>query len=323
MASSGDYSFNPNTYSIITGALRLIGAIQTAETPPAEEYEDAMAALNGLITHFQATGIHVWSEEEVTLFLQPGAGYYEIGYGSPDHCCLSNAWGQTTLPFGAAAGATSITVADASFITGGNHVGTIRDSGALFWTQASANPTGNVVPLAQGLPGAAAPGSIVVSYAQPMVRPLRVPAARRYRLSPDGHGIETPMGVMARLDYANIPNKQNQGVPTAFFFDPELGRAIMKIWPTPSTSLEAVKFTAQRPLQNFTTQRDTADIPVEWISCLRFNLAVELAPEYDVPAERFQVISAMAQQKYAVCSTWDREPQSVYFGLESFPAVRD
>lgn len=264
MTTSSDYSWNPSTYAIITGALRLIGAIQTGETPPAEEYEDALASLNGLIKHFQASGIHVWSEIDAILLLQPNQTRYEIGPGSADQCFYS------------------------------------KD-----WTDDMRLPGGPPTP-------------------SPLPRPLKVPAARRYRFAPPGGTpIETPMGVLSRLDYAALPNKTNTGTPTAFFFDPQLGRAVMHIWPAPISTDDAIRFTAQRPIEDFDTQRNTADVPVEWISCLRFNLAVELALEYDVPAERFQLLTALAGQKVAACMAWDREPESVYFGLQSAPDWRN
>lgn len=264
MASSGDYSFNQNCYQIITGAMRLIGAIQTGETPPAEEYEDALAALNGLVTHWQASGIHVWSEVDAILLLQPGQISYQIGPGSPDQCYYSKDW------------------VDGMQLPGG-------------------------VPPTTTLP-----------------RPLRVPAARRYHFGiSGGQSIETPMAVLSRIDYGAVPNKTTPGVPTQFFFDPKLVLAEMYVWPAPRDTSDAIKFTCQRPLQDFTTQRDTADLPIEWISTLRFNLALELAPEYDCPAERFQIITQMATQKLLMCQAWDREPESVYFGLENFPATRN
>ena len=263
MASSGDYDFNLSSYKIITGALRLIGAIQSGEVPPAEEYEDAEESLNGLITHWQASGIHVWSEIDAILLLQPGQIRYLIGPGSPDLCFYSKDW-------------------DDSMHTG-------------------------------------APLPLVT-----LPRPLKVPAARRYRFAPPGgHAIEIPMGVMSRIEYGTIPQKTMPGIPTQFFFDPQLGQAVMNIWPAPSDTQDAMKFTAQRPLQDFTNQRDTADLPQEWVSCLRYNLAVEMAPEYDVPAERFQIIKALAAEKLLTCQAFDREPESVMFGLSQYPASRN
>lgn len=325
MATSGDYDFTLNAYQIITGALRLCGAIQTGETPAADEYDDCLKALNGMVTQWQASGIHVWCELDGTLFLQPDQIAYDIGQTSTDHCALSSAWVQTATTVAAAAGNATVTVSSVTGIASGNQIGLWLDSGAVFWTTVSGAPTGLVVPLTATVSGAAVAGAQVVSYASALVRPLRMPAARSYLYAAvDGQAIETPMSVMARLDYAQVPNKTTPGVTTQFFYDPQrgpLGRAY--VWPAPSNAARAMKFTGQRPIQDFVSQANDADLPQEWTACLRFGLAREIALEYDVQEARFDRLSLMAAEKFAVCSMWDREPQSVYFGAEDYPAVRD
>lgn len=334
MATSGDYSYQPTSYQLIQGAARLVSAIQTGETLPDDEYADMLFALNGMVAAWQASGIHVWAEVDATLFLQPAQTAYQIGSGSPDRCCASNAWLQTATTATALAGATSIVVSATSgtaplqgptnSIRSGDHIGIWLDAGTTFWTTVNGAPSGLTVPLAQPLPSVATSGAQIVDYTTDLVRPLRVPAARRLLYAaPGGQPIRTPMSVYSRIDYAGVPNPTTPGVPTAFFFDPQLGFAVMNIWPSPSDNRNAVQFTAQRPLQDFITQANSADLPIEWSSAIRFNLAVEIAPEYDVPADRFQMLKQMADEKFGMVSAWDREMESVYFGVESFPATRN
>lgn len=331
MASSGDYSWNSSTYQIITGALRLLSAIQTGEEPPADEFTDALSSLNGLITHWQASGIHVWSEVECILFLQPNQRSYRIGSGTADHICAASDWMQTYLTATAAAAATSVTVAATTgmdnAILNNDWIGVVVQTApqSVFWTRVS-GVAGNVVSLAAGLPAQAATGSRVLSYTTDLVRPLKIPAARRLVYAGNNGvpgRIETPTSIYSRLDYGAVPNKDTPGEVTAFFYDPQLGQGIMNVWPSPVDANQGLTFTAQRPLQDFTSQRDNADLPVEWISTLRYNLAVELAPEYDITAERFQMIKLMAGEKLETCKGWDREPESVYFGLQQYPAMRN
>lgn len=323
MTTSGDSSFNSNTFEIITGAGRLLSAIQTGETLPADEYDDALKALNGLTKLWQASGIHVWAEIDCTLFLQPGQIRYLLGTGSPDHATESANWVQTTLSATAAASASSVTLNSTTGVAPGYQIGIWMDAGTVFWTTVNGALVGSTANLTTPLPSQASSGAQGVSYATPLVRPLKVPAGRRYQFSTaGGQPIETPMVVMSRIDYANVPNKTTPGTPTQFFFDPQLNLAVMNIWPAPANDTVAMKFTAQRPLQDFVTQADTADLPQEWISTLRYNLAVELAPEYDCPAQRFQMIKGLADEKLAMCKAWDREPESVMFGVAYDPTSR-
>ncbi len=340
MASSGTYTWNPSTYSIITGCLRLLSAIQTGEIPPDDEYQDALDALNGLTKHWQASGIHVWAEQDCTLFFQPGQYQYQLGQVSPDICCLSNAWTQTSLTANAAAAASTIAVASiaaasstASAIAANSAIGIFLESGRIFWSVVT-GVSGLTVALESVLPSPALSGAYVVTFAQAAAiqRPLKVPAARRYQFAaPGADPIETPMMIMSRIDYAAQPQKAVPGIPTQWFYDAQivpspaspfapLGQ--MNIWPAPENVLSAMKFTAQRPLADFATQANTADLPQEWISSLRFNLAVELAPEYDCPAQRFQMIKLLADEKLEAVKAWDREAEPVLFGVAYDPTSR-
>ncbi len=325
MATSGTYDWNPNTALIINGALRLLSAIQTGETPPDDEYEDALAALNGLTKAWQASGIHVWTELDATLFLQAGVSRYVLGAVDPDHCCITPYWAQTSLTADVASGFSVLHIAFAGNLAQGDQIGIWLDSGFTFWTTVAAPPTGLVVYTTDALPTDATSGAMVIHYPtnQSLVRPLKVPAARRYLFAPvGGNPIEIPMSVTSRLDWGAIPNKNVQGVPTQFFFDPQLVLSVIEVWPVPVNNLQAVKFTATRPLQDFSTQANTADFPQEWISALRYNLAVELAAEYDCPVQRFQIIKALADEKLMEVRAWDRETEPVLFGVGYDPAWR-
>lgn len=335
MATSGTFSWNLNTAQIINGALRILSAIQSGETPPADEYEDALAALNGLTKFWQASGIHVWSEIDCMLFLQPSQPRYEIGtsvYGA--HSCPTIGFAQTELTADAAASDTSIVVGSSFNFGVGYPVGIWLDAGTTFWSTV-ASVTGTTIFLTSALPSAAASGAIVVNYQTDLIRPLKVLAARRYQFAAsDATPIEIPMAIMSRIDYANLPNKTVPGTPTQFFYDPSLTDGLQSlavgapgigqffVWPAPANNLSAVRFTAQRPLQDFVTQANTADLPQEWISALRYNLAVELAAEYDCPAQRFAMIKALADEKLEMCRAWDRETEPVLFGISMDPASR-
>jgi hypothetical protein len=340
MTSTGTYSATLNTYQIISGALRLLGAIQTGETVEADEYSDSLEALNALTKFWQSTGIHVWSEVDCHLFLNAGQTRYVL-QGDPTvdasvltHATVTAGYAQTSLTSTAASGATSIAVASNSNFAAGRWAGVWLDSGVTSWARV-VSVSGTTIFLDTALAGHATSGAQVSSYVADLYRPLRVPAARRYQYAAAGAvPIEVPLMVMSRIDYANVPNKATPGIPTQYFYDPSMnagsqaaysntpGQSVFYVWPAPSNNQNAIRFTAQRPLQDFTTQANTADLPQEWISTLRYNLAVELAPEYDCAPQRFQMIKLLAEEKLATSMAWDREPESVMFGVSMYPASR-
>src|SRR5579864_3375402 len=109
MATSGTYSFNYNRDQIIRAALRKIGAITAGDIPSAAVTQDAADALNAMIKEWEAMGIHVWTQQEAYLFLQPNQIQYNI---SPNVVAdqTTSTFAQTTIAAGAAQGATSITL---------------------------------------------------------------------------------------------------------------------------------------------------------------------------------------------------------------------
>lgn len=304
MTTSGTAAWNPSAASIINGALRLLGAIASGETPPDNEYSDALMALNGLIKAWQVSGVHVWAQTEGAMFLQPGQAQYAIGVSSPDHAGQGAVTTKSTGP--AASGAAQISVASVAGISVSNQIGIALDSGSPFWTTV-ASVSGTTIYLSASLPSPASSGAMVACYAAPFVRPLKVIGAR---LVDPSTGVETPLIPMSRLDYANLSGKTTPpGTPAQFFYDPQLGAGIFSVFPAPASGMGLVRFTCQRPLQDFNSQADTADLPQEWSSALRFALAVELAPEYDCPQARMAMLKGMADEKFAVVSKWDIEPE--------------
>jgi hypothetical protein len=120
---------------------------------------------------------------------------------------------------------------------------------------------------------------------------------------------------MSRLDYRNQPNKLANGPTNQYFYDPQLNTGQFFVWPVPTSTQDAIKFTWYRPIQDFNTAGNTPDLPQEWIDTLIFNLAVVMAPEYDCPPQRYQMLVTQAAQYLDDVVGFDREPESTYFGV--------
>jgi hypothetical protein len=324
--------FSQAVYQLIAGSLRLAGGCGPQETPTLGLINNGFYSLNAMVQQWQGMGIHLWTERDCTLFLQPGQRTYRIGVGSPDHCCASNAWRQTFLIGAATATTTTLLVNSTAGITAGDHVAVVLDNHTYLWAVAYMVTAPNTIVLGSTLPVQASAGASVISYTDDLPRPLRVPAARRM-VYPGNTGIptkiETPLAVYSRITYGDQTNKDNPGEITAFFFDPQLGFALFNTWPSPADPDQAIQFTAQLPLATFADLTTTDNFPVEWNNALRFCLAVELWPEH---GERramlkgdynIQLVKGLADEKLQMAMAWDREPESVYFGLQTFPDTRN
>lgn len=315
MATSNSSNFDLTRDQIIKIALRKIGAIATGETPDAQTINDCSDQLNALVKSLVATGLHVWTESEATVFIQPRQATYTIGTGSPDH--ITETYTATTLASAAALGAGTISVSSASGIATTYSIGIVLDDGTVFWTTVNGAPVGTTVTLAATLTDSASAGNAVYVYQTGIVRPLRVVNARRYNYASQ---LDTQMLVLSRIDYQNMPNKQNTGVVTQWFYDPRGGSNTtgrLYVWPAPVDATNAVKITWWRPIQDFDTASNNSDLPVEWLDALIWNLAYKMAPEYDCSPQRYAMLKEQAAISLDNVAGWDREPESYLFGFNA------
>lgn len=314
MATSGSTDFSVDLTNIIKGAARKIGVIAQGETLSAAAFSDFKDALNMMVKRWAAIDIRVWTVREATLFPQPGQIRYGLGGSATDHCTES--YVQTTLSAAEAAGQVALSVTSDDGILDNDHIGIVLDSGSVHWSTVGGTPAGDVVTIDDALPSAAAAGAAVFAYTTRLVRPIRIPdspsAVRRHGIA---SGNDVPIGPpISRLDYQARPYKTTRGVITEVFYDPQLSTGYLTLWQAPASPLaDLVKFTWHKPIEDFDSASDNPDLPQEWIDTLIFNLAVTMAPEYDVPTQKFAQVAALAEQFLDEVKGADRENEAVCF----------
>ena len=124
MATSGSVDFSVTRDDIITGAMRVIGALGEAETPTSYEISNASQALNMLVKQWQgatnfAPGLKVWARKVGYLFVQSDTVQYALG---PSGDNWTNSYVSTTTTAAASSGASSITVASATGLAASQYI---------------------------------------------------------------------------------------------------------------------------------------------------------------------------------------------------------
>lgn len=322
MATSGQADWNPAVTLMVKDILQNLGAIAEDETPTAGMYAGTIFKLNMIVAAAQAIGAHVWTEEEAILFPQVGVARYVIGgptLALNAHTSDSEAWLQLTLAANAAGGATAIIVESALGVLPGDSIGVIVNDGSTFWTTVSGSPSGSTISLADPLPATGASvGAFALDYAVPIVRPLKVPAARLRYLGGNGtpnNPNETPMTIMSRQEYMDTPNKLSPGTPTQWFYSPQRDSGLFYIWPVPVTTAWAIRFTWYRPLQDFFLPGNTMDFPQEWVAPLTWTCARDLMGVYSTPPARQAYINQQAALYGDLAISYDRESEPIQFGI--------
>lgn len=315
MTTSGTSSWNATITQMIASMYRKVGAISEDEAPTAGMYNDAIFSGNALIKEWMAKGIHVWTEEEAILFLQQGQYRYLLGGDTNDNCTDANGWFLMELTQPLSPGDSTVHV---NFTVGtqvNDYLGIVDDDGTMLWTTVSAVPTASTftVPTV-GITASAQNNA--VSYRTKIVRPLQVPRCRQiYYQGGQSGPRETPMSVLSRKEYMDLPQKANEGVTTQFFYSPQLVQGEYYAWPTPQNANFGARLTWYRPLMDLSAPAQTADVPQEWLNALMWNLAKEMGPEFDMPPARWQMIQQMAEEKLDLVQSYDRESEPILFGM--------
>lgn len=145
-----------------------------------------------------------------------------------------------------------------------------------------------------------------------IVRPLEIIEARFYNATSEN---ETPMFAISWDEYMSYPDKATTGTPTNYHYKPNLSLGVFYIWPVwDDTTSDTIKFSFKTEVEDFDAVADNPDFPKEWFRALKYNLAVELSPEYGKEPTP-NLIRLAAESKFNA-SAYDRENTSVFIGLE-------
>jgi hypothetical protein len=110
-------------------------------------------------------------------------------------------------------------------------------------------------------------------------RPTRIYFPTRRSIA---SGYEVPLlDPLSRSDYSMLPNKTTPGTPVQVFFDPGITDGMLYVWPVPPSAGDQIKCTVDRIIEDTGEDgENTLDIPPEYVRTVKFNLALEISPEY-------------------------------------------
>lgn len=306
MPSSNSYNFSVTRSDIIEEAYELAGMYSEGDTLSSDDISVAARKLNMMVKGLMARGIHLWGITQATLFLVKGTGSYSIG-PTGTHC--SSAYVNTTLSAAAASGATSITMASTTGMSASDNIGILLDDGTIHWTTISGAP-GSPTTIASGLASAAASGNVVFTYTSKVQRPNRIIVDTVYRRDINNNDI--PIELVGRTTYLSLTSKTSQGKAVQCWYDPTLTNGTLYLWPTPNLATDVIRFSFERPFQDFDAAGDEPDFPIEWAEPLAYGLGTRLGFGL-IPPERYRTLKLEADEKMFIAMGFDRENASIFF----------
>lgn len=107
------------------------------------------------------------------------------------------------------------------------------------------------------------------------VRPIEVIAA----YVREG-GNDTSLAIRGLQDWSIISDKDQTGTPREIYYDGNHPNGKIRLWPAPSQSSSITIF-SKKPLTKFSSLDAEFSFPAEYERALIYNLAIEVAPEYE------------------------------------------
>lgn len=200
---------------------------------------------------------------------------------------------------------TSIVILDN---TTGDLIGIRLDDNTRQWSKIVEVLSATQVFNADGLTGAAAIDNSVFSIPELISRPVRILQLRRDKIDSTD---EIEANQWSREEYFAQPNKTSQGTINNWYYSPQLTDGRLYIWQTANDVDQLARFTFERPIDITDDTTDNPDFPSEWFRTLKYNLAVDIAPEYRIPQDRLDRLTFKAEQLLENSLGFDFEADSM------------
>lgn len=306
MATSGSVDYNLNRDEIIREALDLLGVSGISQSISDDDLQSCHRSLNNMVKAWQAQGIHLWTEQEATLFLDTTSQSYTLS-SSGDRA--SNTVIETTISADEASGQTILSITDSTGMTAADVVGIEQDDGTMHWTTIASVDSSTQITVDDALTDEAASTNHVFSFTTKINRPLDIIHVRNR----DDNNDDSTLSKVSREEYFDIINKDATGSPVQYYYDPQLSAGKIYIWPVSDSVVNRLKFTYRRSLEDFDAASDNPDFPQEWLEALIYNLAVRIAPKFN-KEKKVQLIALQAEQFKQDMLDWDQEHGNVTIG---------
>ncbi len=308
---------------LIRLSLKAITAIEAGEAPTSDQHEDGKESLNLLLDSWSADELLPFDHVQVNFSLVAGKTNYTIG----DRTTAADADGICASQTPAGSGSQDLTIAGALADGGSVEMDVPRhvviasdadDSGRTFVitgkntygetiTESITGPatttvygkkqfkTVTIVNVDDDTAGAITVGSDDVIDAR---RPLMVLSA----FVRDGSGNDTPVYPSTRETYGRLSDKDSAATVVSeiktLYYDSSYPTGEIYIYKVPSVSTFTLYADLWQPFQQITDAKidSPINLPGQFILALKWNLAVELSPEYgkNVKPEVFaQAISTL------------------------------
>lgn len=306
MATSGSTDFTVNRTELIESSLRLAGLLDPGVSASAKQNTQGVQTLQIYLKHLISRGPHLWRQDEGVCFLDEDAQSYSLGPSGGEATRLSDLI-STTVDGAHTSSDTTILLDSITGMASGDRIGIELADGTRQWTTINGAPASLTVTLTTGITGDVDDGATVYTYTSKIERPVRITSVRRLH-----DETETPIELVSREEYFQLPSKGSAGKVVMAYYHPTLTNGKLYVWPTADDVDDQIRFTYERAFEDMDAVSNNLDLPVEWIETVKYGLAYRLAQEMSGSYERIQMLKAEADGREAQLLSFDQEYASVH-----------
>lgn len=137
-------------------------------------------------------------------------------------------------------------------------------------------------------------------------KPLKVLSA----ILSDGSN-DYPLEIIGENDYLNIGDKSTVGQPKFLFYKPSNSTGTVYLDCKPD-KVYAITLVSQAAFVEYSANATVIDLPTGYLNALKYNLALELAPEYEIEPSQF-VMKRAQETLAAIKRTNLKKPSKMQF----------
>ena len=123
---------------------------------------------------------------------------------------------------------------------------------------------------------------------------------------------DTVMTSLSRSEWMALPNKNQQGQPTCFYWDRTI-QPTLSVWPNPTASYKSLFFTCTVMMEDAGDLLNQVDVPSRFYEPLVAGLAAKLAVKY--APQKVQMMMELYQSAYGKAQDNDTQKQPLRIGV--------
>jgi hypothetical protein len=301
---------------LIKSARLLLNIDAVGDSVSANEAQDSLQNLNWMLDSWNTQRLMLWNMLDVTGTLQANKNPHSIGLDKAAYSLSDSNTASGNHTTGSIVAPLIDDIGNGSIIT---VQPTITNAGGNYWRVYGKGPTGDIhviagtpfnttppTPITYVVPadisqiyltpvygGGTTGDSVALSvtsaqvyvplYAQttdiPVDRFLRI--ERAFTRTPGvSSPVDFPMEIISSARYQEFTVKKiGTNYPTHLYYEPSFPIAYLYTFPVQTTALE-IHMSVWNKLTQFASVNDTVSVPEGYLNAIRYNLAVEIAPQY-------------------------------------------